>query len=63
LEKSIPDGGGDDLCELLWKAIDTAFHIGVLGGAIFAGASDREIDRIERGLIHATVSRHWRVKE
>lgn len=32
---------------------DTAFAIGVLAGAMFNGASEREIDRLERGLAYA----------
>jgi hypothetical protein len=47
---------------LKWETAWTSFQIGVLAGAIFAGCSDREIDRLERGLVHATVSRRWRVK-
>jgi hypothetical protein len=53
----------NDLGDLKWKTAETAFQIGVLAGAMFSGASDREIDRLERGLIHATVSRGWRCKE
>jgi hypothetical protein len=47
----------DELFNLRMDTADTAFQIGILAGAIFSGASDREIDRLERGLIHATVSR------
>jgi hypothetical protein len=53
----------DDLSNLKWQTSETAFQIGILQGAIFAGCSDREIDRLERGLIHATVSRKWRCKD
>ena len=53
----------DDLAELKWRTAETSFHIGVLAGAMFAGCPDREIDRLERGLIHAIVSRGWRFKE
>ena len=53
----------DDLSNLKWQSAETAFHIGILAGAIFSGASDREIDRLERGLVHATVSRGWRCKD
>ena len=47
----------DEIFNLRMDTADTAFQIGILAGAIFSGASDREIDRLERGLIHATVSR------
>jgi hypothetical protein len=53
----------DELFNLKSETAETAFQVGVLAGAIFAGCSDREIDRLERGLIHATVSRNWRCKE
>ena len=53
----------DDLGALKWKTAETSFQIGVLHGAMSTGASDREIDRLERGLIHATVSRGWRCKD
>jgi hypothetical protein len=53
----------DDVEYLRWRTAETAFHIAILAGPIFAGASDREIDRLERGLIHATVSRGWRCKD
>ena len=56
-------GGGNDLFDFKWHATETAFQIGVLAGVIFTGASDREIDRLERGLFHATVSRRERVKD
>jgi hypothetical protein len=52
----------DDLSNLKWQTAETAYQIGMLAGAMFSGASDREIDRLERGLIHATVSRKWRCK-
>lgn len=54
----LPDEGcRDDVGELKLSMAETAFAIGVLAGAIFHGASGREIDRLERGLVHATVSR------
>ena len=63
LEKALVGNHDVRLCRLKIETADTAFQIGVLAGAIFAGCSDREIDRLERGLVHATVSRPWRVKE
>ena len=53
----------DDLAALKWKTAETSFQIGVLAGPMFADASDRKIDRLERGLIHATASRGWRCKD
>jgi hypothetical protein len=38
----------DDLSNLSLETAETSFHIGVLAGAVFTGASDREIDRLER---------------
>jgi hypothetical protein len=63
LHKATADNLQDDLGALRWKTAETSFQIGVLAGPIFSGASDREIDRLERGLIHAIVSRRWRCKE
>ena len=63
LEKAIPADCQDDLSELKWAMAETSFHNGVLAGAIFAGCPDREIDRLERGLIHAIASRGWRCNE
>ena len=64
-DKRLPEREGvrDDLSNLKWNTADTAFAIGVLAGSIFAGASKREIDRMERGLVHATASRRWQCKE
>jgi hypothetical protein len=53
----------DDLSALKWQTAEAAFQIGIFQGAIFAGCSDREIDRLERGLIHATVSQPRRCKD
>jgi hypothetical protein len=61
--ESISHEWKDELFNLKSETADTAFQIGVLAGAIFAGCSDREIDRLERGLIHATMSRNWRCKD
>jgi hypothetical protein len=60
LDEAIPDDNRlvDDLSALKWQTAETAFQI-----AIFAGCSDREIDRLERGLIHATVSQPRRCKD
>ena len=63
LKKATTGALEDDLGALRWKTAETSFQIGVLAGAMFSGASDREIDRLERGLIHATVSRGWRCKD
>lgn len=38
---------------------DTGFAIGVLFGAMVHGASEQEIDRLERGFIHANKLRWW----
>jgi hypothetical protein len=62
LSESIPDLSGE-LFNMKMDIAETAFQLGVLAGPIFSGASDREIDRLERGLIHATVSRRWRCKD
>ena len=61
----VPDPGELDtlICTMKIETADTAFQIGILAGAIFAGCSDREIDRLERGLVHATAVRWWRVKD
>ena len=53
----------DDLSNLRWQTAETAFQIGILQGAILAGCSDREIDRLERGLIHATAAKPWLSKD
>ena len=53
----------DELFNLISETAETAYQIGVLAGPMFSGASDREIDRLERGLIHAIVSRSWRCKD
>lgn len=52
----------DDLDELKLSLAETAFAVGVLAGAMFHGASKLEVDKLERGLVHATTSRHWQVK-
>ena len=38
------------LFELKMGTAETAFKIGVLAGAIFAGCSKEEVDRFKRGL-------------
>ncbi len=38
------------LFELKMETAETAFKIGVLAGAIFAGCSKEEVDRFKRGL-------------
>jgi hypothetical protein len=50
LEKATAHDLQDDLGALRWETAETSFQIGVLAGAMFSGASDREIDRLERGL-------------
>jgi hypothetical protein len=45
----------DDLGPMKWDLADAAFAIGVLAGAIFTEAPEREINRLERGLVHATI--------
>lgn len=37
----------------------TAFAIGVFAGRVFQGASKREIDKMEWGLVHAIISSPW----
>ena len=62
IAESIPDWQ-DEIVNLKMETAETAFQIGVMAGAMFAGCSEREIDRLERGLIHAIVSRSWRCKD
>ena len=50
---------GDDVGSLRWEMADAAFAIGVLAGAIFTGSPERDVDRLEKGLVHATASRRW----
>jgi hypothetical protein len=45
-----------ELFDLKMHTAETAFKIGVLAGQIFSGASDREIDRLERGLAFSLMS-------
>ena len=54
---------GAVLWEMRRNLAETTFAVGVLFGAMVHGASDREIDRLERGLVHATVSRYGQVKK
>ena|SRR5687767_12649310 len=53
----------DEQFNLRMDTAETAFQIGVMWGAMATGASDREIDRLERGLIHATAAKPWRCKD
>jgi len=62
-EAKIPREIQDELNSLKWHTADTAFAIGVLFGCMISGASEKEIDRLERGLVHATVSRRWQVTD
>ena len=52
----------DDLGNMHWQGHEYAFQLGMFAGFIFAGASDKELDRLERALVHATAARHWEVK-
>jgi hypothetical protein len=54
---------GAVLWEMRRNLAEATFAIGVFFGAMVHGASDREIDGLERGLVHATVSLHWQVKK
>jgi hypothetical protein len=54
---------GAVLWEMRRNLAEAAFAIGVFFGAMVHGASEQEIDRLERGLIHATASLHWQVKK
>ena len=44
------------LFDLKMHTAETTFKIGVLAGAMFSGASDRDIDRLERGLAFSLTS-------
>lgn len=48
----------DDVGEMKWAVADASFGIGVLAGAIFTGAPEKEIDRLERGLVYAAGARY-----
>jgi len=54
---------GAVLWEMRRNLAEAAFAIGVLFGAMVHDASEQEIDRLERGLVHATVSRYGQVKK
>lgn len=41
-----------ELFELKLQLSDTAFQVGLLAGAMFAGASRETVDRFERGLLY-----------
>lgn len=47
----IPSYIHDDLSPMLWDFSQTAYSVGVLAGAIFAGEEKKNIDRLERGLV------------
>jgi hypothetical protein len=49
--------------EMKYILADTAFAIGVLAGTMFTGASEREIDRLERGLVYSIAASPWLRKE
>ena len=62
--------GCDDVIEFNAKlllleieAAETGFQIGVLAGAIFAGCSQEQIDKFERGLTFAMASHRRMVKD
>ncbi len=55
-------GEADDVGSLRWQGMHYAFQLGMFAGFIFSGASEKEIDRLERALVHATAARHWEVK-
>jgi hypothetical protein len=57
-----PVSDEDSVAFLQYEGIEAGFQIGILAGFIFAGADVREIDRAERGLIHASMARERRVK-
>jgi len=48
---------------LKMEAAETGFQIGVLAGAIFAGCSQEQIDKFERGLTFAMASHRRMVKD
>ncbi len=60
---AIPGEEFDSLCSLQWEGMETAFQIGMLEGFVFAGSSEKEVQRMERGLAYASSVRHWEVKE
>jgi hypothetical protein len=41
---------------------ETAFKIGMLAGAIFAGCSKEQVDRFERGMVFSLMSDNRLVK-
>ncbi len=58
LQKHLYDTGEWDLADnvlgpMKWTLADAAYSIGVLAGAIFTGAPEKEIDRLERGLVYS----------
>jgi hypothetical protein len=50
---------GDEFGFLTAGLVETGFALGIVYNAIVNGASDREIDRLERGFIHANKLRWW----
>jgi hypothetical protein len=53
----------DDVFELFYFSTDTAYHVGMLAGAIYADCPPATIDRFERGLVTAAAACHWIGKE
>lgn len=49
----------DEFGFLIAGLADTAFALAVLFGAMVHGASEQEIDRLERGFIYANARRWW----
>lgn len=65
VDEQLPDTEcRDDLMELKMTLAEVAFAIGVFAGSLFSGlASQREIDRLERGLVWAITSRRSEIKD
>lgn len=57
LEDALPEEICDDLGKMGWLLADLSFATGVLAGAMFTGASEQEVNRLERGILHATLSK------
>ena len=58
-EAVLDDALESEFGNLKWVGQETAFQIGIFAGFIFSGASEAEIDRLEKALVLATAARHW----
>jgi hypothetical protein len=58
-QENLPRDTEDEFGFLTADLADTGFALGVLFGAMVQGASEQEIDRLDRGFIHSNARRWW----